>query len=76
MHMAPSFKKWMEHGPHIHVMGFQNVRTHMHDMVHDSRFWAVLALALFCALVLTLAFLGTSSTTDVTPTLYPYGYGL
>ncbi len=64
-------KSWMHHThmPHEHHMGAK-----MHSLFRDERFWAIFAIVVIMALLITLAIVagkGTGASPDFTP-IYPY----
>ena len=61
---------------HIHMPSDHNAAMRMNHMVHDERFWTIVALALLLGAIVALAIWGILSeepTTDFRP-LMPYGY--
>jgi hypothetical protein len=64
-------KSWMHHThtPHRHNMGAK-----MQSLFRDERFWAIFAIVVIMALLITLAIVagkGTGASPDFTP-IYPY----
>lgn len=64
-------KSWIHH---VHMPKGRNVGIKMHKMVRDERFWAILAIVIIMALLITLAVIagkGTGTSPNFTP-MYPY----
>ncbi len=64
-------KSWVHHThmPHRH-----NMAVKMQSLFHDERFWAIFAITVIMALLITLAIVagkGTGASPDFTP-IYPY----
>ena len=62
----------MPHMPDAHQMGIK-----FNHVVHDSRFWAVVALVVIATLIVLTALLSSSGSTPVTPMpgpTYPFPF--
>ena len=64
-------KSWAHH---MHMPHMHNIGVNMHKMARDERFWAILAIVIIMALLITLAIIagkGTGTSPNFTP-MYPY----
>ena len=64
-------KSWVQH---VHMPHWHNADVKMHNMFRDERFWAIFAIIVIMALLITLAIVagqGAGTSPDFTP-IYPY----
>ncbi len=64
-------KSWVQH---VHMPNRHNMAVKMQTLFRDERFWAIFAIVVIMALLITLAIVagrGTGTSPDFTP-IYPY----
>lgn len=64
-------KSWMHH---VHAPNLHNAGARFRKLLRDERFWAIFAIVVIMALLITLAIIagkGTGTSPDFTP-MYPY----
>ena len=63
------------HVPHMHMPTWHEMAERASQLLHDRRFWAIVAAASLIAFLLLLAFLTRGSTGQQTPMhFYHFGY--
>jgi len=61
---------------HVHKINWHTFGVHLVHLVHDSRFWACVALAVLLGVIVLMTIMTTSGNINSRPVFPAYPYGI